>query len=199
MAVADTGAASPRRGRGPKARTGPLGAPVSWPTAKQPAAHYTGLEAQTMGDHPSRPHHSPSRTPQPMVRSIVQLRVLDDGVPRQWPGTAWPTLRSSKRDDLEIRDRCCQRNSPGAGHTSSGSSGRSAQPHQTCQLAHFHNDRHIRRPSSSRSERTKPPDFMGWPHSGHVGPALVMRGTLTRDRFAPKRCERLCDLGPELP
>lgn len=55
----------------------------------------------------------------------------------------------------------CQRNSSATGQTSKGSSGRSAQLHQTCRPAHFHSDRQVRRPSPSRSERTKPPAFMG--------------------------------------
>ncbi|MEV8558213.1 hypothetical protein AB0478_17505 [Streptomyces sp. NPDC051917] len=59
----------------------------------------------------------------------------------------------------------CHLYGPGIEQTSNGSSGRSAQPHQACRPAHFHNHRQIRRPSSSRSERTKPPDFMGRPHS----------------------------------
>jgi len=47
---------------------------VSWPTAKRWAQRYRELGAQGMGDRSSRPHHSPRRTPAPLVRKIVHLR-----------------------------------------------------------------------------------------------------------------------------
>ena len=47
---------------------------VSWPTAKRWADRYRRLGAAGMNDASSRPHHSPNRVPQPMVRKIVYLR-----------------------------------------------------------------------------------------------------------------------------
>jgi hypothetical protein len=47
---------------------------VSWPTAKRWAERYAREGVAGMADRSSRPHHSPSRTPQPMVRKIVHLR-----------------------------------------------------------------------------------------------------------------------------
>jgi transposase InsO family protein len=47
---------------------------VSWPTAKRWASRYAAMGPAGMGDRSSRPHRSPNRTPQPMVRTIVRLR-----------------------------------------------------------------------------------------------------------------------------
>ncbi|GAA2805438.1 hypothetical protein GCM10020219_091430 [Nonomuraea dietziae] len=47
---------------------------VSWPTAKRWAGRYAQHGAAAMADRSSRPHRSPSRTPQPVVRKIVHLR-----------------------------------------------------------------------------------------------------------------------------
>jgi transposase InsO family protein len=47
---------------------------VSWPTAKRWAARYAAMGAAGMTDRCSRPHHSPRRTPSPVVRRIVDLR-----------------------------------------------------------------------------------------------------------------------------
>jgi transposase InsO family protein len=47
---------------------------VSWPTAKRWAIRYAAMGAQGMLDRSSRPHHSPNRTPQVLVRRIVELR-----------------------------------------------------------------------------------------------------------------------------
>jgi transposase InsO family protein len=47
---------------------------VSWPTAKRWADRYRQFGAAGMHDRPSRPHHSPARTPQPLVRKIVHIR-----------------------------------------------------------------------------------------------------------------------------
>lgn len=47
---------------------------VSWPTAKRWADRYRRLGAAGMHDASSRPHHSPNRVPQPVVRKIVHLR-----------------------------------------------------------------------------------------------------------------------------
>jgi hypothetical protein len=48
---------------------------VSWPTAKRWATRYAELGPAGMADRSSRPHHSPTRTPQPVVRAIVHLRL----------------------------------------------------------------------------------------------------------------------------
>ncbi|MET8354852.1 IS481 family transposase [Micromonospora sp. NPDC005206] len=47
---------------------------VSWPTAKRWALRYAELGADGMADRSSRPHRSPNRTPQPVVRKVVYLR-----------------------------------------------------------------------------------------------------------------------------
>ena len=47
---------------------------VSWPTAKRWADRYRQLGPAGMVDASSRPHHSPNRVPQPVVRKIVHLR-----------------------------------------------------------------------------------------------------------------------------
>jgi transposase InsO family protein len=59
---------------------------VSWPTAKRWAIRYLQVRAELgpdaaasvvlagLGDRSSRPHHSPNRTPAPVVRTIVHLR-----------------------------------------------------------------------------------------------------------------------------
>ena len=47
---------------------------VSWPTAKRWSDRYRRLGRAGMCDASSRPHHSPNRTPQPVVRKIVHLR-----------------------------------------------------------------------------------------------------------------------------
>ncbi len=47
---------------------------VSWPTAKRWADRYRIVGEAGMLDRSSRPHHQPSRTPQPLVRKIVHLR-----------------------------------------------------------------------------------------------------------------------------
>jgi transposase InsO family protein len=52
---------------------------VSHTTAARWAARYRDLGVAGMADRPSRPHHSPARTPQRTERRIVKLRVT-----RQW-------------------------------------------------------------------------------------------------------------------
>jgi transposase InsO family protein len=47
---------------------------VSRPTAQRWAARYRDQGPAGMADRSSRPHHSPRRTPTPMVRKIVHLR-----------------------------------------------------------------------------------------------------------------------------
>ena len=47
---------------------------VSWPTAKRWAQRYRQHGVSGMADRSSRPHHSPFKTSQPMVRKIVHLR-----------------------------------------------------------------------------------------------------------------------------
>jgi transposase InsO family protein len=47
---------------------------VSWPTAKRWASRYAAMGPAGMADRSSRPHHSPNRTPGPVVRRIVELR-----------------------------------------------------------------------------------------------------------------------------
>ncbi|RBY82719.1 IS481 family transposase, partial [Blastococcus sp. TF02A-30] len=47
---------------------------VSWPTANRWAQRYRQAGEAGMADRSSRPHRSPRRTPQPVVRRIVHLR-----------------------------------------------------------------------------------------------------------------------------
>ncbi|MBM0276738.1 IS481 family transposase [Micromonospora tarensis] len=47
---------------------------VSWATAKRWAVRYAEHGPAAMDDRSSRPHHSPTRTAQPVVRKIVHLR-----------------------------------------------------------------------------------------------------------------------------
>jgi transposase InsO family protein len=47
---------------------------VSWPTAKRWASRYVEMGEAGMVDRSSRPHRSPTRTPQPVLRRIVDLR-----------------------------------------------------------------------------------------------------------------------------
>jgi transposase InsO family protein len=47
---------------------------VSWPTAKRWADRYRQRGPDGMADRSSRPHRSPGRTPQPLVRKVVHLR-----------------------------------------------------------------------------------------------------------------------------
>jgi transposase InsO family protein len=47
---------------------------VSWPTANRWAKRYRELGEAGMSDRSSRPHHSPRRTPAPLVRKVVHLR-----------------------------------------------------------------------------------------------------------------------------
>ena len=47
---------------------------VSWPTAKRWATRYEAMGLDGMQDHSSRPHRSPSKTPQRLVQKIVHLR-----------------------------------------------------------------------------------------------------------------------------
>ena len=47
---------------------------VSWPTAKRWSTRYAEMGEAAMTDRSSRPHHSPNRTPQPVLRRIVELR-----------------------------------------------------------------------------------------------------------------------------
>jgi transposase len=48
---------------------------VSWPTAKRWVQRYRQHGVAAMADRSSRPHHSPAKTPQPLVRKIVHLRL----------------------------------------------------------------------------------------------------------------------------
>ncbi len=47
---------------------------VSWPTARRWADRYRQAGPEGMHDRSSRPHRSPTKTPQPLVRRIVHLR-----------------------------------------------------------------------------------------------------------------------------
>jgi len=47
---------------------------VAWPTAKRWASRYVAMGMAGMDDRSSRPHYSPSRTSEVVVRRIVALR-----------------------------------------------------------------------------------------------------------------------------
>jgi len=47
---------------------------VSWPTAKRWADRYAAMGVAGMADRSSRPHRSPRKTPQELVRKVVHLR-----------------------------------------------------------------------------------------------------------------------------
>ena len=81
---------------------------VSWPTAKRWADRYRAqlaagagqVRAADLVDRSSRPQHSPSRTPQPVVRKIVHLRwrkrlgpVAIAGIVGMPPSTVYAVLR----------------------------------------------------------------------------------------------------------
>ncbi|CAL9315252.1 hypothetical protein SUDANB51_02866 [Streptomyces sp. enrichment culture] len=116
-----------------------------------------------------------------------------------WELDLRPPLMPSLADPAAVQDRSCvppsglvdvsvgcQRNSSGTGQTSSGSAGRSAHCHQVCRPAHRHRERQILRPSSSRLDSTRPPDFKVWLHSGQAGASSVMRRTLTERPLRPE-------------
>jgi DNA-directed RNA polymerase specialized sigma24 family protein len=48
---------------------------VSWPTAHKWVRRYLELGREGMADRSSRPHSHPNRTPQPLVKKIVHLRL----------------------------------------------------------------------------------------------------------------------------
>ncbi len=47
---------------------------VSWPTADRWASRYAAMGEAGMQDRSSRPHHSPMKTPRPLVKRIIALR-----------------------------------------------------------------------------------------------------------------------------
>jgi transposase InsO family protein len=47
---------------------------VSWPTAKRWADRYAAMGGEGMADRSSRPHHSPAKTSQMLVKKVVHLR-----------------------------------------------------------------------------------------------------------------------------
>jgi transposase InsO family protein len=85
---------------------------VSWPTAARWARRYAECGQAGMGDRSSRPHHSPARTPQPVVRKIVHLRWKQRLGPVQIaaltgvaPSTAWQVLARCRLSRLAGIDR----------------------------------------------------------------------------------------------
>jgi transposase InsO family protein len=86
---------------------------VSWPTAKRWADRYRQAGPAGMTDRSSRPHHSPRRTPAPVVRRIVHLRWKQRLGPVALaravgvaPSTAHQILRRCRLNRLSHLDRC---------------------------------------------------------------------------------------------
>ena len=85
---------------------------VAWPTAKRWADRYRAEGPAGMVDRSSRPHSSPRRTPQPVVRKIVHLRwkqrlgpvAIADRVGVA-PSTAHAVLRRCRLNRLSHVDR----------------------------------------------------------------------------------------------
>ena len=85
---------------------------VAWPTAKRWADRYRAEGPAGMADRSSRPHSSPRRTPQPVVRKIVHLRwkqrlgpvAIADRVGVA-PSTAHAVLRRCRLNRLSHVDR----------------------------------------------------------------------------------------------
>ncbi|WP_409333268.1 IS481 family transposase [Trujillonella humicola] len=85
---------------------------VAWPTAKRWAHRYRSEGPAGMVDRSSRPHSSPRRTPQPVVRKIVHLRwkqrlgpvAIADRVGVA-PSTAHAVLRRCRINRLSHVDR----------------------------------------------------------------------------------------------
>jgi transposase InsO family protein len=85
---------------------------VSWPTAKRWAERYRTYGAAGMVDRSCRPRRSPSKTPQPMVRKIVHVRLKQRLGPVQIAGRlgvpAWTVhavLRRCRLNRLTHIDR----------------------------------------------------------------------------------------------
>jgi transposase InsO family protein len=85
---------------------------VAWPTAKRWADRYRAEGPAGMVDRSSRPHSSPRRTPQPVVRKIVHLRwkqrlgpVAIAGRVGVAPSTAHAVLRRCRLNRLSHVDR----------------------------------------------------------------------------------------------
>ena len=85
---------------------------VSWPTANRWATRYRQAGPAGMTDRTSRPHRSPRRTPQPVVRKIVHLRWKQRLGPVEIaarvgvaPSTAHQVLRRCRLNRLSHLDR----------------------------------------------------------------------------------------------
>jgi transposase InsO family protein len=85
---------------------------VSWPTANRWAQRYRQAGEAGMADRSSRPHHSPRRTPAPVVRRIVHLRWKQRWGPVEIaarvgvaPSTAHQVLRRCRLHRLAHVDR----------------------------------------------------------------------------------------------
>jgi transposase InsO family protein len=77
---------------------------VSWPTANRWATRYRDHGVAGMADRSSRPHHSPSKTPQPLVRKIVHVRLKQRLGPVQI-ATVHAVLRRCRLNRLTYLDR----------------------------------------------------------------------------------------------
>ena len=75
---------------------------VSRTTARRWASRYRQLGPEGMADRSSRPHHSPRRTPTPLVRRIVQLRLRQ----RLGPAQIAPQVGLAPSTVYQVLVRC---------------------------------------------------------------------------------------------
>lgn len=101
---------------------------VSWPTAKRWAGRYAAMGAAGMVDRSSRPHRSPNRTPQELVRKVVHLRWKKRlgpvaigwklGMPPSTVHAALTRCRLNKLHHVDVRTgeviRCYEHDHPGS-------------------------------------------------------------------------------------
>ena len=103
---------------------------VSRTTAGRWAARYRDHGPSGMADRSSRPHHSPRRTPAPVVRKVMAKRRDDRyltgaeaaaALPGFWSGLE-PQVRAPRGRGDEVRPHMCLRRCAGSSRCSPGAS-----------------------------------------------------------------------------